>query len=100
MAIGDSVGDGRKTVTTAGTAERLAAATKATQVVITAETDNTGIICVGGSTVVAALATRRGTPLSLGDTVTLPCVDLSDIWLDTTVDGDGATFTYVNDVRG
>ena len=100
MAIGDSFGDGRKTVTTGGTAEKLASATKATYVCITAETDNTGIICVGSSTVVASLSTRQGIPLSLGDSVGLPCVDLSDIWLDTTVNGDGVTFTYVNDVRG
>lgn len=100
MAIGDAIGDGRKVVAASATAERLATATKCTSVCITAETDNAGIVVVGGSAVVAALATRRGIPLSAGDSVTIPVVDLDQIWLDVTVAGEGVTFIYVNDVRG
>ena len=99
MPIGDAIGVGRKVVAASATAERLATATKCTSVTLTAETDNTGIVAVGSSAVVAALATRTGIPLSAGDSVTIPVVDLSDIWLDTTVSGDGVTFVYVNDVR-
>ena len=90
------IGDGRKTVTTAGTAEALAVSTAAKAVIITAETDNTGYVVVGGSTVVAALATRRGTPLNAGDSVTLEIDNLADIYLDVTVSGDGVTYIYSN----
>lgn len=89
------IGDGRKVVTTAGTRVTLAAATTAKWAVITAETDNTGVIVVGGTGVVAALATRQGTPLYAGESVTLPCDDLNDINLDSTVSGDGVTFLYL-----
>ena len=90
------IDDGRKTVTTAGTAETLAVSTAAKAVIITAETDNTGYVVVGGSTVVAALATRRGTPLNAGDTVALEIDNLADIYLDATVSGEGVTYTYSN----
>lgn len=88
------IGDGRKVVTTAGTALALATSTPCKKISITAETDNTGIIVVGGSTVVAALATRRGTPLNAGDSYEVDIDDLADVYLDTTVSGDGVTFTY------
>lgn len=91
-----TIKDGRKTVTTATTRETLvAASTPAKLVIITAETDNTGVIAIGGSTVVALLATRQGTPLLAGDSVLLECDDLLDIYLDTTVNGDGVTYTYL-----
>lgn len=91
-----TIKDGRKTVTTAATREALvASATPAKKVIITAETDNTGVIAVGGSTVVALLASRRGTPLLAGDSFTLEVDDLIDVYLDTTVNGDGVTYTYL-----
>jgi hypothetical protein len=88
------IGDDRKVVTTAGTRVALASSTACKQVVITAETDNTGIIVVGGSTVVASLATRRGIPLYPGDTISLEIDNLADVNLDSTVNGDGVTFAY------
>ena len=88
------VGDGRKVVTTAGTREALASSTPCKKVDITAETDNTGVVVVGGSTVVAALSTRRGVPLYAGDTYSLEIDNLNDINIDTTVSGEGVTFTY------
>lgn len=94
-AIPATVGDGRKVVAAAGTAEALATTTAIKSVVVTAETDNTGIIAVGGSGVVAALATRRGTPLSAGESIALDIDDLADVFIDSTVNGDGVTYTYV-----
>ena len=91
-----TIGDGRQTVAAAGTAEALAASTTAKVVFITAETDNTGVIAVGGSTVVAALATRRGTPLLAGDSGVLEIDDLADVYIDATVSGEGVTYTYLN----
>jgi len=89
------IGDGRKTVAAAGTAERLAGLTTCKKVVITAELDNAGTVVVGGSTVVAALATRRGTPLTPGDSVAIETNNLNNIWLDATSNGDGVTYHYV-----
>ena len=90
------IGDGRKTVATAGTREALADSTEAKAVTITAETDNTGWIVVGDATVVAALATRRGTPLEAGDSYSFVLNNLADVYIDATVDGEGCSFTYFN----
>lgn len=91
------VGDGRTVVTTAGTRVQLAAQgglSRVGAVAITAFAANTGVIVVGGSTVVAATGTRRGTPLAAGASMTIETDDLSDIWLDATVNGEGVTYTY------
>lgn len=91
-----TIADNRKTVTAAGTAEALESSENVvTFVIITAETNNTGIITVGASTVVAAVATRRGTPLNAGDSISLGGVDLNEVYLDTTVSGDGVTYLYI-----
>ena len=95
VSANTTIGDGRKVVTTAGTRVTLASSTACKQVAITAETDNTGIVVVGGSTVVATLATRQGVPLNPGDTITLDIDNLADINLDSTVSGDGVTFLYL-----
>lgn len=88
------IADGRKVVATAGNAEALASTESIKKVEITAEFNNTGVIVVGGSTVVANLATRRGTPLYAGSTYTLVIDDLADVYIDATVSTDGVTFTY------
>ena len=88
-----TVTDGRKVVTTAGTRVALAASTACKEVVITAETDNTGFVVVGAAaTVIAALATRTGIPLAAGDSITIQTDNLADIGLDSIVSGDGVTF--------
>lgn len=86
--------DNRKTISSAGTRETLASSTAAKWVTICAETDNTGLVVVGGSTVVASLSTRRGLPLYAGDCTTLQVDDLVDVYLDVTVSGDGVTYLY------
>ena len=88
-------GDGRKIVTTAGTREALATTLEVNGLVITAETDNTGVIVVGGDTVVAVLATRQGAPLFAGDALPMGVVDLAEVYLDSTVSGDGVTYLYL-----
>lgn len=94
--VGGSVIDGRQVVTTAGTRVQLSTTqTSVLEVTITAETDNTGYIVVGGATVVASLSTRRGTPLSAGDSYTVAVNDLSDVYIDSTVNGDGVTYSAV-----
>ena len=89
------IADGRKIVAAANAREDLAGSTACKQVILTAETDNTGLVVVGkNSTVVAAIATRRGIPLAAGDSLTLEIDNLADIGLDSTVSGDGVTFVY------
>lgn len=92
-------GDGRKTVATGGSAEAISSsAVSVTSVTICAETDNTGIMAVGYSPV-ASLSTREGINLSAGVCTTLNFnkenpEKLSNIKLDTTVNGDGVTYFY------
>lgn len=89
-------GDGRQTVTTAGTRVQLSTTnTPITEVIITAETDNTGIIVVGVGTVVATLATRQGTPLLAGESLVMTEDNLTEIWLDSTVSTDGVTYQWI-----
>lgn len=85
---------GRKVVTTAGTAVALATSTTCKWVQITAETDNTDLIVVGDSGVIASLSTREGTPLDAGDTLTIPIDNLADVYIDSLVNGEGVTFLY------
>jgi hypothetical protein len=93
--IASTVNDGRKTVSSVGSAEALAASTTIKEVTITAELNNTGTITVGGSTVIDATATRRGTPLYPGDTVTVTTDNLAEVYIDTEVNGDGVTYNYL-----
>lgn len=90
----NSIVDGRKVVTTAGTAVALGTTTAIKKIYVQAETDNTGVIVIGNSTVVASLATRRGIALNAGDTIEIDIYDLADLYIDSTVNGDGVTFTY------
>ena len=85
--------DGRKTVTTAGTAVQLASSvTAVNEVAVTALSTNTGLIVVGASTVKAKAEERRGQPLSAGQTVSLDIRDLSSVWIDSTVNGEGVSY--------
>lgn len=93
---------GRKTITTAGTEERLvSSALAAYAVVIQAETDNTGKIAVGDASINAVAPNERGAILTAGQAVSLTPnfdgdrIDLTTIFVDCSVNGDGVTFTYV-----
>jgi hypothetical protein len=90
-----NIGTGRKVVTTAGTAVALVSTnTPCRRVDITAETDNTNPVVVGDANVVAAIATRKGTPLAAGATLTIYVDDLSKVYLDAVTSTEGVTFTY------
>ncbi|KKT17256.1 MAG: hypothetical protein UW01_C0022G0009 [Candidatus Nomurabacteria bacterium GW2011_GWA2_43_66] len=62
--------------------------------IFTAESDNTGDIVIGDSTVVAAAATRRGVPLVPGASYTIKIEDLYQLWIDADVSSDGVVFVY------
>jgi len=95
-AVASVIGDGRQVVTTPGTAVALAGSTVIKEVTITSELNNTGTITVGGSTVVDAEATRRGTPLYPGDSFTLKSDNLSEIFIDAEIGTDGVSFSYLS----
>ena len=88
------VGHGVTVVTTAGTDVVLAASTLAKWVAITAQSDNTGFIAVGATGVDATVATGTGVLLAAGDTFILPVDNLADVFIDSTVSGDGVRYTY------
>lgn len=94
------IGDGRKTVTVAGTPEKLIdAQTACTKIEISALESNTDMVVVGSSSVVAGTAndaggTRRGTPLSAGQTYTVYIDYVDHLYLDAVVSGEGVSFTY------
>jgi hypothetical protein len=81
---------GRTTVTTAGTRVVISPGISVDYIIVTAETDNTGLIVIGGGDVVAALATRKGNPLYPGDSITLTGDD--PIYIDSEVSTDGVTW--------
>lgn len=88
-----TVGDGRLTVTTAGTAEQFPTR-DCLRVDITALDTNTGVVVIGGSTVIAASGTRRGTPLVAGQPYSIVVDNLDRLYMDSTVSGEGVTYTY------
>lgn len=89
--------DGRKVVTTAGTRVQLSSTSVPCKAVnITALSGNTGTIVVGGSTVVASLSTRSGTPLDKNDSCTVEISNLNKVYVDATVSGEGVSFSVEN----
>lgn len=88
------IGHGVTTVTAAGTDEVLAGSTACKRVTIQAQTDNTGKIAVGASGVDATVATGDGVLLDAGDVFELDIDDLSKIYIDATVSGDGVRYCY------
>lgn len=88
------IGHGVKTVTTAGTDVALAASTACKRVTIQAQTDNTGWIAVGASGVDATESTGTGVLLAAGDVFELDIDNLSDVFIDSTVNGEGVRYTY------
>jgi len=86
--------DGSKDITTAGTAEQLAADQTCASVLIQVRYNNVGrFVAIGASTVVAAQTGRRGIILAKGQIIELLVTNLNLIWLDVLQNGDGVTFT-------
>lgn len=87
-------GDGRKVTASAGTAVAIASSTACKWVVCEALLSNTQAVAVGTSTVVAASGTSRGALLQPGASVTLPVNNLSSVYVDSRVTGEGVAFIY------
>lgn len=88
-----ALGNGVTTVTSAGSDVVLGTAV-CKKIVIQAQTDNTGFIAVGATGVDATVATGNGVLLSAGDIFVLQTDNLSDVSIDSTVDGEGVRYTY------
>lgn len=87
--------DGRFTIGTAGIRVQITTAnTPCFSITFTTDSANTGIVCAGGSTVVATSATRTGLPLNSGDTAIIEIDNLNKLWLDSTVSGEGGSYLY------
>lgn len=91
----ETIGTGRQVVTWAGTAVQLASSLNMGEIIIVAEFTNTGIVCVGGIAVVANQATREGVPLNPGDAVIITINNIDKIYIDSTANNDGVTYTVV-----
>ena len=87
--------DGRVTLTTAGVAQQLSTVSLAAKyAIISPLYTNTGIMAVGGSTVLATATQARGVCLVTGDPpLTVPCTDLSNIYFNGTF--ANGTVTYI-----
>ena len=91
----DNVGDGTATVTTAGTRVQLANIS-CKRVFIQAREDNSGTIVVGGLTVVAAVATRRGLALFATQGQWFYVSNTNLLYIESTSSGDIVNFYYEN----
>ena len=83
---------GHKAVTTAGTQVALGttASIPGGLVLVKALAANTGFIYVGGATVEAA----TGFELDAGEMVYWPATDLANVYVDSSVNGEGVCFMY------
>jgi hypothetical protein len=93
--VATTLTNGRKTVTSAGTAEALVgSATPCKWVSVSAFGGNTAQVQVGGSGVLASSGASTGRPLFAGDSVTIPVDDVHKVFVDARVSGEGVAFFY------
>jgi len=89
MPMATSIANGQKTVTTAGTRVALASSTAITHSVrIKALHGNSGWIYVGNSSV----SSSNGYVLDAGETIEIQVANLSTIYLDASVNGEGVSY--------
>lgn len=89
-----NIGNGKKVVTTHGTAVVLATSTECKRIDIVALSTNTKQIAVGSSTVSAQTSTESGVILQPGGSYTFFVTNLSSVFVDSLVDGEGVTYCY------
>ena len=91
-----SITSDRKSVTSAGTAEKLVASSTPCQYVeVSADLGNTNPVVVGGSDVVAASDSQKGIVLIPGnDPWRIDIDDVSKLYVDAQTNGDSVTFNY------
>lgn len=87
-----SVGTGKLTIDTAGTAQQLASDQECKRVHIRALSTNTGMIAIGDSNVSAS--DEQGVLLFATQTLTLDVGNLNLIYIDASVSGEGVSYLY------
>lgn len=93
IAAPSAVGDGNKSVTTAGTRVQLSSTgVPCKYVIVTANTANTDTIWLGSVTVAAG----RGRPLVALQSEKIDIDNLNKVYIDSVVNGEGVSFVYVN----
>ena len=98
-----TIAGGIKTVTTAGTGEKIiTASTPAQYVIITALLANTGTIYVGGADVdkttmngIALTVAADKDGIKIPGSCIIPINNANKIWIDATVNGNGVSFVVV-----
>lgn len=81
--------NGQATVTTAGTRVHLPTVTTKS-ITVKAKLDNIGNIFVGDSTV----SSSTGFELGAGDTISFDIDNLNDVYIDSSISGDGISYIY------
>lgn len=94
--ISNKIVSGRKAVNPAGTAVKLSATViHCYRVDLCADINNANPVVVGGSGVVAAGGSQKGTVLIPGNIPhTILTNDVSKVWVDSITNGDAVVFTY------
>jgi len=86
-----SIGNGQKTIGTAGIAETLGSSTAINSVTIKALAGNTNNVYVGDS----GVDSSNGFVLAAGEAISLDIDDLADVYLDVDTNNEGVSFIYL-----
>lgn len=86
------VGNGKTTVTTAGTAVVLGSSTAIVSVTVRALASNTNKIYVGS----ASVSSSNGFQLSPQESISLDINNLSKIFIDADTNGEGVSYIYLD----
>lgn len=86
-----TVGAAQATVTTAGTEVQLGTNT-CLSVTVKAKSTNTGLIFVGGDNTVSS---TTGFILSAGEAISYAVSNTNKVWVDSSVNGEGVSYTWV-----
>ena len=94
-----AVRSGIKTVTTAGTRVQLSSTwAQCTEVALTALQANTGVIAIGDNNVVALAGSERGMTINAAQTEYVHNINLSSIYIDSTVNGEGVSWVATSEM--
>lgn len=94
-SAGDQAGtltNGRRTVTTPGTAVALGSAATCAWVSVSALPSNTGRVAVGGTGVLATPGSETGLMLAPGSSLTIPVDDRASVFVDAVIPGEGVSY--------
>jgi hypothetical protein len=93
QSLPSSIGNGEKDVATSGSAVPLVAtSTSCVDVLIQSKNDNTGNIYVGGGSV----SSSNGVCLYPSESIAINIDNLDEIYIDSSVSGEGVVFTYTS----